>query len=82
MNIEDKRDFLDELSDYEGTELGDFWRSLCHIHRYEYCTRSEFTEQVGKEIEKQFEEAIDLVKTDEYNRFDLPDDLMKIITEH
>lgn len=75
MTTEDKVDFLEELQPYEGTELGEYWLSLCYIWRYSYCmSNKEFIRPVETEINLQYHDAIDLIKDD---AIEIPEELRK-----
>jgi hypothetical protein len=64
MDTEEKIQFLEELSGYEGTECGEMWSWLYNLYRYKdsYLFDEDFKSSMDKEIEKQFDSAMEMIE--------------------
>lgn len=64
MIIEEKAEKLEYLSNYEGTELGEYWTLLATMYlNYEDCFGLyDFKNILEKEIEIQYENSCELVE--------------------
>jgi hypothetical protein len=63
MTTQEKADKLEHWSDYEGTELGEYWTLLTTMYlNYEDCFGLyDFKNVLEKEIEIQYDNACDLM---------------------
>lgn len=65
MTTREKAEKLDEIGDYEGTEIADVWRCLVHLYEYKDYITEDFWLQVGVEIEIQYQMALDMIEDGE-----------------
>lgn len=62
MTTREKAEELYKFSDYEGTELGEYWSLLYEMYRSDCLSRGIFKSQIGCEIEIQYEDALELIE--------------------
>jgi hypothetical protein len=62
MTTKEKAELLGLVSDYENTEVGDYWLSITNLYNYtkDYMT-DEYHLQTGVEIEIQYQYLLDML---------------------
>ena len=57
MELKDKIKYLEEIAQYEGTELGELWLILCKLYSYKDYISENFKEHLKNEINMQYNDC-------------------------
>lgn len=77
MTTKEKAELLELVSQWENTEVGDYWIILTNLYNYnkDYMT-DDYHLQTGVEIEIQYQYLLDMID-DDYREIEMPEDLRK-----
>ncbi len=67
-DIDEAIEWLEEIIEEDGTEVGESLQHLIHINNYSYCFSEEFNKEVEKEIlklAKFYDENFEMVEVEE-----------------